>query len=338
MRAAWFDSGLFAVMFAGLWASASIASAAITVTKADIAAGRLLVQGSRTGTAPTVSLDGSFSSSVNANGAFAFSLVYIPADCIIDLTAVGGTGGKAQAVISNCGPRGLNAKGAWSSAANYLKDDVVVSAGSSFRAKRANVNKTPGISPNDWEVLAAKGERGPQGIQGATGSQGAVGPAGPQGPQGIQGPIGLTGARGSTGPQGPAGPSLIRHLGWGPIGLPKGSTALSIPTITPPVSGTAVARARGSCGVNIEPLGGYATFGIGRTAAAAQNPPQWEAGTYVVPASSYPQLQQFTVESVSSVTAGVQATFYLYGNVLLGSATGCSGTLDIEVFTGVLPP
>lgn len=338
MRAVRFRLPFLAASLAGLCGIAAPASATITVSKAEISAGKLVVQGTRTGTAPTISLDGIANATVSGTGTFAFSLVYLPPDCIVDLAAVGGTGGAIKAVVANCGPKGLTARGPWSATANYIKDDVVGSGGSSFRAKRANINKPPATNPLDWDVLALRGARGLQGIQGVTGPQGAQGLQGVQGQQGIQGATGPTGPQGSIGPQGPAGPSLVRHLGWGPIALPKGATALSIPTITPPVSGTAVVRARGMCGVIPDPsFGVSATFGIGTTVAAAQNPPPWEAGSFAAP-PPFPETQQFTAEFASPVTAGVQSTFYFYGNFLIGSANSCSGTIDVEVFTGTLPP
>lgn len=86
-------------------------------------------------------------------------------DCVVDLKAVGGTGGSTTAVIANCGPKGLNAQGAWKGTSNYVADDVVTFGGSSFRAKRANLNVTPGTSGADWEVLAKKGAPGIQGAR-----------------------------------------------------------------------------------------------------------------------------------------------------------------------------
>jgi hypothetical protein len=53
----------------------------------------------------------------------------------------------------------LTARGAWSPSAHYVKDDIVTSRGSAWRAKRANTNKVPGsTSPStalDWERFAA---------------------------------------------------------------------------------------------------------------------------------------------------------------------------------------
>ena len=206
-------------MFA-LTATSALASAAITINKAEISGGKLVVTGNRTGTATILSLDTDFSTGVTGAGNFAFNLTYIPPDCIATITGTNGSAGTVDAVIANCGPQGLNAKGAWSDAANYGEDDVVTAGGSSYRAKRANLNKAPASSAADWEVLAARGARGIQGASGqagAIGPEGATGPAGPQGSQGVAGPAGDTGAAGTngatgatgetgaTGPQGPQG-------------------------------------------------------------------------------------------------------------------------------------
>ncbi len=96
---------------------------------------------------------------------------------------------------------GLSFKGAWNSATAYVTDEVVTADGASWRAKRGNTNKTPGVSPLDWQLLAAKGATG------ATGAQGPQGNPGPQGATGAQGVAGATGAQGDPGPQGPAGPT-----------------------------------------------------------------------------------------------------------------------------------
>ena len=212
---------LAALSAVALAAAATASHAAITITKAEISAGQLVVKGTRTGTAPSIVLDNQFTSGV-VSGAFAFSLTYLPPDCIVDLKSDGGTGGSISAVVANCGPRGLSARGPWSSVTVYLENDVVTDSGSSFRAKRTNTGKTPASSGNDWEVLAAKGARGIQGatgVAGATGATGATGNDGAPGPQGIQGvdgDTGQTGAQGPQGVQGPAGTSAVVLKGTGP--------------------------------------------------------------------------------------------------------------------------
>ena len=96
---------------------------------------------------------------------------------------------------------GLNPLGVWNSLLTYQRNDLVTNLGSTWRALRTNLNKTPSLSPSDWQQMAARGAIGPAGPQGP---QGATGPAGSQG---IQGLTGATGATGAQGPQGPAGPT-----------------------------------------------------------------------------------------------------------------------------------
>ena len=59
-------------------------------------------------------------------------------------------------------------------AMNYAANDVVSYDGSSWVAKRNNINVTPGDG-YDWLLVARKG---------ATGQKGDIGPQGPQGPAG----------------------------------------------------------------------------------------------------------------------------------------------------------
>ena len=55
-------------------------------------------------------------------------------------------------------PLVVRARGGWSPTVNYVKDDLVTSRGSAWRAKRANINKVPGsTAPStalDWERFA----------------------------------------------------------------------------------------------------------------------------------------------------------------------------------------
>ena len=126
------------------------------------------------------------------------------------------------------GPKGLNWKGAWSSATNYVADDAVSYNGSSWVAKQAHLNVAPVEGPV-WTIVAQKGDTGATGATGAIGPQGptgATGPIGPAGPTGAtgatgatgpQGATGATGDQGPTGPQGPAGATGAqgaRGLNW----------------------------------------------------------------------------------------------------------------------------
>ena len=211
-----------ALLLMCLSVAAAPANAAITITKAEISGGRLVVTGGRSGTAVAIRLDDKFSAAVDASGNFTFSLTYLPPDCIVDLQGDGGTAGSVTAIIANCGPRGLTAKGAWNNTKAYVVDDVVTDGGSSFRAKAANSNKAPDKNPRQWEVLAFKGARGIQGAAGPAGQTGDVGPTGEQGPTGatgpagVQGPAGAQGVAGSQGPQGVPGGSPFLLTGTDP--------------------------------------------------------------------------------------------------------------------------
>ena len=203
-----------ALIFSCLTAATTSAYADIAINRAEISGGKLVVAGSRTGTAPSISLDKRFTTGV-VSSKFAFSLDYLPTDCIVDLAATGGTGGKTRAVIANCGPKGLNLRGAWAFGTKYVKDDVVRLNGWSYYAKADNVDRPPDGNP-EWEVLV---EAGAPGIQGATGAQGAAGPAGasgPAGPSGIAGATGATGPTGASGPQGVPGGSPVLLTGNDP--------------------------------------------------------------------------------------------------------------------------
>jgi hypothetical protein len=185
--------------------AADAARADITVTTANITAGKLVVTGtSPTGTA--VQLDKLTAAPIDAvTRAFSYNVVYHPGDCIVDLKLIGATAPTVKAVVALCGPWGLRARGAWGSAATYLQNDLVTYLGSTWRAKSTSFNKIPGATGNAayWEKFAAKGSRGPTGV---TGLQGPAGPGGPQGLDGPAGPQGPVGADGATGPQGAVGP------------------------------------------------------------------------------------------------------------------------------------
>ncbi len=105
-------------------------------------------------------------------------------------------GAPTNAVVADCGPRGIVPRGAWSAATPYLTNDLATAGGSSWRAKRNNTNKPPATSALDWEKFVAKGD---------TGSAGPGGPVGADGPPGAQGQ-GIQGLQGDLGPEGPRGP------------------------------------------------------------------------------------------------------------------------------------
>jgi hypothetical protein len=119
----------------------------------------------------------------------------------------------------------INVKGPWSSTTPYVANDVVSFLGSSWIARRNNLNVPP-ASGDDWMVLAQMGDIGPEGPKGdkgdkgETGATGPAGPAGPQGPQGLIGPQGPQGQQGTQGQQGLTGPQGLKG-DTGPAG-PQG--------------------------------------------------------------------------------------------------------------------
>jgi hypothetical protein len=104
---------------------------------------------------------------------------------------------------------GIDLKGPWTSTANYVMKDAVSYQGTSWIARRNNVNVMPSEG-EDWMILAQMGDTGSQGAKGdpgATGAAGAEGPAGAMGPKGATGPQGIPGPQGLQGLQGPPGPA-----------------------------------------------------------------------------------------------------------------------------------
>jgi hypothetical protein len=165
---------------------------------------------------------------------------------------------------------GFNPLGPWSNTATYHRDDLVSHLGSTWRARFTNVNKTPGLAPQDWQQFANKGamgatgpkgpagstgatgEQGPQGSKGDTGDQGAQGIQGPTGDQGPQGPMGDQGPQGFLGPQGPVGDQ-------GPLG-PEGPSSF-VGTIAGANSSTVTLslsefQLTTVCSVTVTPTGG----------------------------------------------------------------------------------
>jgi Collagen triple helix repeat (20 copies) len=186
-------------------------SAAVTVNKAVIAQGSLQIEGTST-RGSVIKLDNTFSASI-VQSQFKFVLRdYHPGDCVVSLKTNVNTDPAVNAVVADCGMRGLSPRGAWLNGNSYVKDDVVVLDGSSWRAKKAVAAGTkPGLDGGRfWEKFVARGE---EGIMGPTGVDGPPGPVGPQGLKGEQGttgdvgPVGPQGVQGPIGPQGPQGPA-----------------------------------------------------------------------------------------------------------------------------------
>ncbi len=321
---------LAAAALFGLFGVAAPASAAITINKAEISGGKLVVTGSRTGTAPNIELDGEFTTGVAA-GKFAFSLTYLPSDCIVDLKGVGGTGGTAEAVIANCAPAGLNARGKWDTGKDYLENDVVTDGGSSWRARKNNAGKKPALNLASWELLAKKGADGVQGATGPTGADGATGPAGADGATGPAGAVGATGPAGADGATGSAGPTLFKRVTFTSIAILPGSTS-TIATIsfTPPASGFALLRAEGHCSTGSAVLNGFVGAGSNSTDAFTGPAIYRQLYSPIGDPESWALSRDIAV-STSNTT---RSLFFMNQ----GSSTAiCSGAFGVEIFTGTLP-
>lgn len=154
------------VVFLAALVAMSVAStaSALTVSKAEISAGKLRIAGTADKVGDVVAVKGTgLAATAGADKTFALSAVHLPASCKVTLVA----GGKeTPAVVANCGPRGpqgpAGAKGA-----------------------------TGATGP--------KGETGAAGPSGPAGPKGDAGPAGPAGPQGATGPQGPKGEKGDPG-------------------------------------------------------------------------------------------------------------------------------------------
>jgi len=199
-----------AFIFCAGFAQASFAAApAVTITDAKISGGKLVVTGATATASMPLTLDGQFTATSTAAKTFTFSVVDVPADCIVSVNKTGATTAPAQAAVADCG-RGLNPQGAWSAATSYVTDDVVTQLGSVWRALQTSKNKSPSVAANSayWEKFVSKGDpgaNGATGARGATGPQGLAGPTGATGQQGLQGNIGQDGPAGAQGIAGPVG-------------------------------------------------------------------------------------------------------------------------------------
>lgn len=174
---------------AGLSLTASQAGAAITVTDARIAGGRLIVSGT-SDTGDYVSLDGYYTTEV-ANKAFAFSIVYIPASCVISVAAPGTTAPNIRAAVANCAPMSVNPMGVWNPEIHYRPNDLVEREKGQYVAlanARPNVNEDPLTAASFWRpvpmpqssaesviLIGPKGERGEAGAAGRDGAKGDKG-------------------------------------------------------------------------------------------------------------------------------------------------------------------
>jgi hypothetical protein len=136
------------------------------ITKAAVEAGRLVVEGTTKTAKRRVRLEDAFSTRSGKDRRFAFSVLYHPGDCIVEVTS---RGAMRRAVVANCGDEG-----------------------------------EPGPE-GPQGATGDTGPAGATGPQGATGATGAQGPQGADGAQGVQGADGAQGPEGPQGPQGEAG-------------------------------------------------------------------------------------------------------------------------------------
>ena len=79
--------------------------------------------------------------------------------------ATGATGAKGS--TGAAGAVGMNFRGAWNAAAEYVVNDAVTFAGSTYLAQVAGSNAEPDLYPSNWAVLAQMGGTGATGAQGA---------------------------------------------------------------------------------------------------------------------------------------------------------------------------
>jgi hypothetical protein len=160
MKQSW-SSG-FAYCFVAAFAVFAFAekAQALTVTKASIEGGKLVVEGKTKGRNKRVVLDHAFSTRSNKKKKFAFQVLHLPEDCFV---VVSEGRRELEAVVANCGPEGAEG---------------------------------PEGPPGAQGPEGPEGPTGPRGVRGETGAQGEQGPKGDKGPQGAQGPKGGQGPQG----------------------------------------------------------------------------------------------------------------------------------------------
>jgi hypothetical protein len=174
----------------GILAATALARATdIMVTEAKIEQGKLVVTGTTLTANTQVKLDSLFTATSNGSKVFTFTLVYHPVDCVVDLVTVGSTATPTRAVVADCGANGVNPLRSWISTKQYLTNDVVVSGGSSWRAKAPNIGKPPAANLAYWEQFVGKG------------------PTGAQGPAGVTKNVGVKKVKGDTVPAGSTNPN-----------------------------------------------------------------------------------------------------------------------------------
>jgi hypothetical protein len=252
--------------------SVAIQAAGIAITEAVIRNGRLAVRGTTAAAATAVTLDDKFTATSAADKTFAFLLVYLPIDCIIELKT---SLGVDRFVVASCGPKGVNFIGPWSAPTAYVTDDLVTHSGATWRVRRASTNRPP-VAGGDWQLFAARGATGAIGPPGPTGATGATGS------QGLRGLVGATGPQGVEGAQGPQGSQ-------GAQGLP-GSANVIVRTIDC-TSGAANGTCAASCSSGETVLSAQAAFSRGGATVHAEGAPNrtngWDVG---IPGIGYSQI------------------------------------------------
>jgi hypothetical protein len=169
----------------------------------------------------------------------------------VEVRAAGQT---ATAVVANCGPTGVSPRGRWSPDAEYLRNDLVLFEGSTWRARIPNQDEEPGES-EAWQLFAAKGEKGERGEQGPPGQDGQDGQDGEDGKDGRDGEDGKDGQDGKDGPPGPPGVAEIASFTGGPVGSIDTDSTWRFAGPTASVTVTATQRLTGSASLPITYVG-----------------------------------------------------------------------------------
>lgn len=251
-------------------AGSPAAVADITVTRATISNGFVIITG-KAAPKSTITLDGGVAQrKASASGAFSFGpLPYVPSSCIAMLTSPGQS--TVLASVSNCGPISLDPQGAWNSEQTYLTDQLVFQGGSTWRAMiPVPAGVTPGTDSGQYWQLFATAE----GATGAAGPTGATGPAGPIGATGATGGSGTAGATGATGDAGPTGPAGATG-DMGATGATGNTGATGATGAVGPTGPTGETGATGATG-NAGPLG--PTGDTGATGATGPTGPTGVSG------------------------------------------------------------
>jgi len=156
--------------------SATTAAAAdITVSKAEIAAGKLVINGTTAAANAHVRLDGRLGANFNvasdAGRKFRFNLAYVPSDCVVSVQRVAGkapAGVAEEVAVAGCA-RGLTPRGAWNAGTDYSSNDIVTYGATTWLAVHDSTGAKPSAG-GDWQLFAMKNDDGSQGSAGADGS------------------------------------------------------------------------------------------------------------------------------------------------------------------------